>query len=135
MKVLVVSAEHPDYHILFRKYVSRGAADKAWALLEGVGLDAPTIEECFSAHPLNVEEAVQDGLIRWCEGQGTYFTTWTTLLDAMENALFVQQNVQGLKEELGTLFVCICVCGCMYVALYIVPIFILAAFGGEIGRA
>ena len=112
--VLVVSAEHPDHRILFRKYVSRGAAGKGRAVLEGVGLDVPTIEECYSAHPLNEEEAVQDGLTRWCEGQGIQPPTWITLLEAMEYAGLARHNVQGLKEELGTLF-CVYLCVWMHV--------------------
>ena len=115
MKVLVVSAERPDHQILFRKYVSRWAAGKARALLEEVGLATPTIEECFSVHSLD-EEVVQDGLTRWCEGQGTQLPTWITLLKAMENTLFAQQNVQGLKEELGTLF-CVYLCVWMHVRM------------------
>ena len=87
--------------MLLRKYVSRRAAGNGRAVLEGVGLDAPTIATCFSAHPMNEEEAVQVGLIRWCGGQAFEPSTWRVLVQAMQYALIDQQAVQGLKERLG----------------------------------
>ena len=83
--------------------MSRNAAGKGKAVLEGVGLDAPTIAACFTANPQNHEEAVQDGLTIWKGGQGTQPPTWGVLIDAMEYAQIEQQSVQGLKKELGLL--------------------------------
>ena len=34
-----------------------------------MGLDTDTIDACFSAHPLNDEEIVQEGLNQWCNGE------------------------------------------------------------------
>lgn len=110
MKVLVVSAERRDYLVLFRIYVSRKATGKGIAVLEGVELDAATIHACFMNNPLNEEEAVQDGLIRWCEGKGYQPPTWRVLIEAMEYARFAQQNMQDLVDKLGTLFVCVDAC-------------------------
>ena len=55
---LALSADRPDHLKLFRKHVSRSAYGKGRAVLEGLGLDTPTIEACFAVHPLNDEEAV-----------------------------------------------------------------------------
>ena len=81
--------------------MSRNSAGKARAVLEGVGLDTPTIDACFSAHPQNDEEAVQEGLTKWVGGQGHQPPTWSVLIEAMEYAGIAQQYIQGLKEELG----------------------------------
>ena len=62
---LAPTADYPDHLMLFRTYVSRNAAGQARAVLEGVGLDSSTIDACFSAHPLNDEEIVQAGLVKW----------------------------------------------------------------------
>ena len=101
-------------------YVSRKSAGKGRAVLEGVGLRSETIAECFQTNPLNEEEAVQDGLIRWKDGQGLP-PTWEVLVDAMVYAEIAPQDVQGLKEELGlhgayafVLVCCVCVCLCMW---------------------
>ena len=122
MKCIPFSADHPDHLILFRKYVSRKAASKGRAVLEGVGLNAETIEACFRSHPLNEEEAVQSGLIKWSSGQSHKSPTWQILLAAMEYADIADQHVQGLKEELGLgmLFtlVCVCVCTCWYCCVH-----------------
>ena len=93
--------ECQDYRLLLRGYVSRKAAGKAKAVLEGVGLDEPTIAACFGAHPLNVEEPVQEGLIRWCGGQGTKPPTWEVLLAAMDYAQIEQRYIEGLRKALG----------------------------------
>ena len=45
--------------------MSRKAATKGRAVLEGVGLLTETIDPCFSSHPLDEEGAVQAGLTRW----------------------------------------------------------------------
>ena len=55
VKCCAFSADHPDHLILFRKYVSRKAATKGRAVLEGVGLLTGTIDACFSSHPLDEE--------------------------------------------------------------------------------
>ena len=87
--------------MLFRKHVSRKAAGKARAVLEGVGLDTATIDACFSAHPQNDEEAVQAGLTKWVGGKGYQPPTWSVLIEAMEYAEIAQQNVAALKKALG----------------------------------
>ena len=65
VKCCAFSADRPDHLKLFRKYVSRKAATKGRAVLEGVGLLTETIDACFSSHPLDEEGAVQAGLTRW----------------------------------------------------------------------
>ena len=96
---LALSAGRQGYLKLLRTFVSRKAAGKARTVLEGVELDSATISACVSAQ--NEEEAVQDGLIRWCGGKGRQPPTWGTLIQAMQYAQIDQQDVQGLKEELG----------------------------------
>ena len=103
VKSLPFSADHPSYLMLFREHVSRKAADKGRAVLEGVGLTAPTIHTCFENHPRSVEEAVHTGLIKWSEGQGLQPPTWTVLLKAMSYSKIAQQHIQDLKTELGLL--------------------------------
>ena len=84
VKGLALSADCPDHIKLFRRYVSRKAAGKARAVLEGVGLETSTIDACFSAHPLNDEEIVQAGLVKWRDGQGNKQPpTWEVLISAM----------------------------------------------------
>ena len=119
MKCIPFSADHPDHLMLFRKYVSRNAASKGRAALEGVGLRTETIEACFSSHPLNEEEAVQSGLVKWCGGQSHKPPTWQVLLAAMEYAEIADQHVQGLKNKLGMsmLFTLVCVCVCVHVGV------------------
>ena len=97
MKSLSFSADRKDHLMLFRSYVSSKAAGKANAVLEGVGLNAPTIKACSTAYPLNDEEIVQAGLIRWCESQGP---TWGVLIAAMKYAKIDQQDIEGLKTSL-----------------------------------
>ena len=87
--------------MVLRMFVSRKAAGKARAILEGVGLDSDAIETCFQSNPLNDEEAVQAGLIKWKDGQSQHFPpTWGVLIDAMEYAEVGQQHVAGLKEKI-----------------------------------
>ena len=119
------SADCPDHRILFRKYVSRQAAGKGRAVLEGVELDTMTIAACFSHHPLNEEEAVQAGLTRWSGGQGRQPPTWEVLISAMEYAMIAQQHIEDLKKDLDPLLigmllhlmevVCVraCMCACV----------------------
>ena len=80
--------------------MSRKAADKGRAVLEGVGLDAPTIQTCFEDHPQNMEEAVHSGLTKWSGGQGLPHT-WEVLLHSMEYAGIAQQDLQNLKMALA----------------------------------
>ena len=102
VKGLALSADCPDHIKLFRRYVSRKAAGKARAVLEGVGLETSTIDACFSAHPLNDEEIVQAGLVKWRDGQGNKQPpTWEVLISAMEYAGVAQQHVKELKEKLA----------------------------------
>ena len=118
MKCLILSADHSNHFRLFRMYVSRKAATKGMAVLEGVGLSAETINACFSSYPLNEEEAVQAGLARWSGGQGRQPPTWEVLISAMEYAAIAQQHIEDLKKSLGLLgMVCVwmCVRVCMHV--------------------
>ena len=101
MKSLSFSADRKDHLMLFRSYVSSKAAGKANAVLEGVGLNTPTIKACFTAHPLNDEEIVQDGLTRWSGGEGTQSPTWGVLISAMKYAKIDQQDIEGLKTALN----------------------------------
>ena len=100
VKCRAFSADRPDHLILFRKYVSRKAATKGRAVLEGVGLVTETIDACFSSHPLDEEGAVQTGLTRWSGGQGRQPPTWEVLISAMEYAKIAQQHIEDLKKEL-----------------------------------
>ena len=103
MDCLAFSADRPDHLILFRKYVSRQAAKKGRAVLEGVGLHTEAIDACFSSHPQDEEGAVQAGLTKWSSGQGTQPPTWEVLLDAMEYAHIAQQHIEDLRKKLGLL--------------------------------
>ena len=96
------NADHPRHLILLRKYISRRAAGKGRAVLEGVGLDAPTIAACFSAHPQKEEGAVQEGLIKWCGGSnGFQPPTWGVLAEAIEFAELAQQDIDSLNSALN----------------------------------
>ena len=87
--------------MVLRRFVSRKSAGKARAILEGVGLDSDAIEICFRNNPLDNEEAVQAGLIKWKDGQSQDFPpTWGVLIDAMEYAEVGQQHIAGLKEKI-----------------------------------
>ena len=101
MKCLVFSTDRSDQLKLFRMCVSRNAASKGRAVLEGVGLSAETIEACFNSHPLNEEEAVQAGLTQWSGGQGLQPPTWEVLIEAMEYAQIAEKHETALKEKLG----------------------------------
>ena len=100
MKSQSFFAGRKDYRELFRKHVSRKAAGKEKAVLEGVGLDNAAIETCFRNNPLDVVEAVQSGLIVWSSG---YYKepTWEVLLGAMEHAQIEQQHIQDLRQTLA----------------------------------
>ena len=90
--------------MLFRTHVSRQAAKKGRAVLEGVGLLPEVIEMCYQDHPHSEEEAVQSGLIIWQKGGGDT-PTWAVLMDAMKYAQIGIQHLKALEEELlkGTL--------------------------------
>ena len=103
MKCLSSSTDHPDQLIIFRTYVSRKAAKKGRAVLEGVGLRTHAIDACFSSHPLDEEGAVQEGLTKWSCGQGRQPPTWQVLLEAMDYAEIAQEHVQQLQDKLGLL--------------------------------
>ena len=85
--------------MLFRTFVSKCAARKGRAILEGVGLPAVVRDMCYTNHPLDEEEAVQSGLIRWRNGSGNS-PTWTVLLESMTYAEIGVQHIKKLKEEL-----------------------------------
>ncbi len=87
--------------MLFRTHVSRKTAGNGRAVLEGVGLDAPTISACFTANSQKEEDAVQEGLIRWCGGKGTQPPTWSVLIAAMDYAEISQQDIAALKCTLA----------------------------------
>ena len=87
--------------MLFRTFVSKKAAGKADAVLEGVGLDVTTIRACEAAHRFDDEKIVQEGLIKWCGGRGTQPPTWNVLITAMEYAEIAQQDIGELKQKLG----------------------------------
>lgn len=91
----------------FRTYVSRNAATKGQAVLDGVGLQHETKVMWYSKHPLNEEEAVQSGLIEWRDTMGDS-ATWVVLLDSMAFAKIGVQHIEKLKEVLqrGAVFCC-----------------------------
>ena len=85
--------------MLFRKFVSRNAAKKGRAVLEGVGLSSVRSNMCYTNHSANEEEAVQTGLIEWRNGGGNS-PTWAVLVNAMEHAEIPVPLITKLKEEL-----------------------------------
>ena len=85
--------------MLFRKFVSRNAAGKGRAVLEGLGLTPEAIGMCFGTAPYTEEEAVQSGLIKWRDGGGD-IPTWALLVEAMEYAGIGTQHVLALEKEL-----------------------------------
>ena len=95
----VSSAGHKKCVMLFRAYVSRKAAGKGRAILEGVGLLPEVIEMCYVDNPQQEEEAVQSGLLTWRNGGGDE-PTWAVLLEAMKYAEIGVQHVKSLEEEL-----------------------------------
>ena len=107
------------YPILFRTYVSRPSAGKGGAVLEGIELAPERIRACYGRHPLEEEEAVQDGLTKWAEGHHGYSPTWRVLLNAMEYAGVAQHHCQGLREELYQKLIgkCVSACMCLYCVL------------------
>ena len=78
--------------------MSRNAAGKGRAVLEGVGLSSETIKMCYVNFPHDEEEAVQSGLNRWRNGEGAS-PTWAVLLEAMDYAEIGVQHITALEEE------------------------------------
>ena len=87
--------------MLLREHVSRNAAGKGRAVLEGLLCGSAPIEACFKANPLDEEGAVQAGIVKWIDGTGRQPPTWETLLKAMNYARIAQQHIQSLKVDLG----------------------------------
>lgn len=92
------SSGQKDWVILVRTYVSRKAPGKEQPLLEKLGLTQEEIRVCLVNNPLNVEEAVHSGLMKW--GQGPYDNTWRVLIDAMCFAGVAEQHIEELMAEL-----------------------------------
>ena len=85
--------------MLFRTFVSRNAAGRGKAVLEGVGLTPEAIGMCFGMAPYTEEEAVQSGLMKWRDG-GEAVPTWALLIEAMEYAEIGKQHIWELKQAL-----------------------------------
>ena len=94
------SADHPNYMVLFRKYVSSIAAGKCRAVLEAVGLNNGVIETLLCNHQ-DVVDRVHLGLIEWSKGHQHKQPTWEVLLCAMEEAKIGEEHIEGLKTALG----------------------------------
>ena len=97
--VLSFVAGNQNCDIMLRKFVSKVAAGKGRAVLEGLGLPEGMRDMCFVNNPSNVEEAVQYGLLQWKNGQGSS-PTWEVLLGAMAHAEIPVQDVKKLKEKI-----------------------------------
>ena len=76
--------------------MSRIAASKGRAVLEGLGLPPEVIEACYVNNPRDVEAAIHAGLIRWSEGAGC---TWKALLNAMVYARIGYNHCVGLRDK------------------------------------
>ena len=85
--------------MMLRTFVSKMAAGKGRALLEGLGLTAEMRDTCYINNPSNVEEAIQSGLLEWRKGSGSS-PTWEVLLKAMDHAGIAVQHIAKLKEEI-----------------------------------
>lgn len=108
--VLCLLAVYEGYAVVFRKYVSRKAAGKGRAVLEGLGLAPEMVEACFVNNPLNEEAAVQDGLNKWREGHHGHSPTWKVLVDAMVYAGVAVQHIEGLKVAIYQKLIGTCLC-------------------------
>ena len=95
------SLEHPEYLSLMRKNVSKAAGTQGKAVLEELGLEEVTITSCFQNNPLNSEEAVQGGLVKWSGGHAKKSPTWSVLLKAMEDAGIDKKYTKNIKRSLG----------------------------------
>ena len=91
---------HRQCVMLFRRFVSRNAAGRGRAVLEGVGLSSEAIRMCYSNSAHDEEEAVQSGLKRWRDGEGVTPPTWKVLFEAMDYAEIGVQHITSLEEEL-----------------------------------
>ena len=96
-----LSLENPEYLSLMRKNVSRAAGTLDKAVLGELGLEQATITRCFQDNPLNSEEAVQSGLVKWSGGHATKPPTWSVLLKALEVAGIAKKYTENLKRSLG----------------------------------
>ena len=85
--------------MMLRTYVSKVAAGKGRAILEGIGLPSEMRDVCYINNPSNVEEAIQCGLLKWKNGSGDS-PTWAVLLKAMEYGEIAVQHITKLKEEI-----------------------------------
>lgn len=97
--VLLLVPGHQRCDMLLRIFVSRNAAGRGRAILEGLGLPLEVRNMCYANNPMNEEEAVQSGLMKWANGSGDN-PTWTVVLRAMEYAGIAVQHVSKLKDEL-----------------------------------
>ena len=79
--------------------MSRTAADRGRAVLEGLGLRQEDIRMCFSKALQNEEEAIQLGLMEWRDGSRDS-TTWAVLIEAMKYAKIGVQHIEAMKDEL-----------------------------------
>ena len=79
--------------------MSRTAAGNGHAVLEGVGLSREAIQMCYKNAPLDEEEAIQSGLMKWRDGYGDS-PTWEVLIKAMDYAKIGVQHISAMKEEL-----------------------------------
>ena len=91
---------HRQCVMLLRRFVSRNAAGKGRAVLEGVGLSSEVINMCYSNSPHDEEEAVQSGLNRWKDGEGVTPAMWKVLFEAMDYAGIAVQHITSLEEEI-----------------------------------
>ena len=96
-----LSLEHPEHLSLMRKNVSRAAGTQWKAVLEELGLEEATITSCFQNNPMNFEEAVQSGLVKWSGGHAKKSPTWSVLLKAMDEAGIHEKYTENLKRSLG----------------------------------
>lgn len=73
-------------------------------VLEGIGLDTPTMDACFSAHPLSDEEIVHTSragqMERWPDLLPKQPPTWEVLITAMKNAKIDPMHSEELEESL-----------------------------------
>ena len=99
--VLSPGTGHQRCDMVLRMFVSRNAAGKGRAILEGVGLPGEIRDMCYTNNASNEEEAVQAGLMKWKDGRGSS-ATWMVLLEAMKYAEISVQHITRLKEELLT---------------------------------
>lgn len=90
-------AANGGYQCIFRDCVSRTAAGKGRAVLEGLGLPPEVIDACFVNNRGDVEAAIQAGLLRWSEGGGC---TWNALLRAMIYARIGYRHCVGLRDKI-----------------------------------